>query len=132
MKTQRCAYMLSRPVFFIWISIKIDGDSKFRLSFPIPIYILFMYADIIGDIACIWRIFSGKKAKNSHKRHNLESPKENFMERLKNPTPETLSSVAKIIRRLLFSICFQCGASDLLDIDVVSDDERVRIKCLLR
>ena len=61
-KTQRYAYMSSRPAFFLWTSIKVDEDRKIRFSFPIPIYTLFILADIVDDFACLWRIFGGKKA----------------------------------------------------------------------
>lgn len=131
-KTQRYAYMSSRPAFFLWTSIKVDEDRKIRFSFPIPIYTLFILADIVDDFACLWRIFGGKKAKSTDGQHNTEIEKENFIESLKKPTPEILSAAVKVVRQMLYSICFQCGTCDLVDIDITSEKERVSIKLLLR
>lgn len=124
--------MLSRPTFFLWFSIKVDGDHKFRLSFPVPIYTLFLLADLVEDFACIWRLFGGKKAKAARWQHNSAVTKENFVEKLKNPSPEVLSSAAGVAKQLLVSLCFRSGACDLLDVDFASDNEHIQVKCLLR
>lgn len=128
-KKQRFAYMLSRPVFFLWISIRIEGDSKFRLALPIPLFILFLLSDIAEDTAYIWRLFNGKCSIALPPDHEFKGL---MTDCLKSPKPEMLLIAAKLVRNFLREIMFHWGAFDLLDVDVQSKKEHVLVRCSFR
>lgn len=121
--------MWSRPALFLWISIRISGNKKFRLTLPIALYPLLMLADIIEDVSYFSRFF-GRKDREKAAGMIREMANHGFnWEALKNPTPDMLHSAAKMLHLMLVEIMFQCGAMDLVDVDVQNNDinEHVRV-----
>lgn len=49
---------MNRPALFLWVSIKIDKKMPFRVSWPVPLSILWMCADMLVDLTAVASLFA--------------------------------------------------------------------------
>jgi len=129
--------MLSRPVFFFCVSVRIEGKHKFHLTLPIPLAMLSIFADIAEDAGYLWHLFGGKRKivlppENDETHRQKYNPKDFAARWLSSPDSETLIGISRLLRNLLRQVVFHFGALDLVDVDVQSEEERIRVRCFFR
>lgn len=110
--------MWNRPVLFLWISVDVRKNRRFRVSFPVAIYSLFGLIDAAEDLLELAGILT-------------------INGRIGHKEPGRSLALAKgwlyTSREVLRELVFFTGPVDLVDIDVdEKDGRRVKIKCLLR
>lgn len=98
----------------LWVSVRIQnppGKHGFAFGIPVPLLLLFQWADIAEDVLAAARWFPGARRK------------------LKEiPADAVIAAVKQTARELAHS-----GPTDFIDVDVEnSNGQRVRVKCLLR
>lgn len=113
---QKYASMWNRPVFLLIISVRIKGSRNFRLFLPIPLYLIYMFSDIVDDYSGLLPHFLRKSIRIQGK----------------EVSPEVIrcavSSAAELIRELAFST----GPFDFADIDINDEKEHVKIRIFTR
>lgn len=111
---QRSGSMSNRPAVLLWVSVKIrNGPGKRGFSFgvPLPLFLLFQWADMAEDALTLARLFPGMRR---------------FLDRF--PVLDVLPP----FRRFAAELC-RNGPEELADIDVEeSGVRRVRVRCFLR
>ena len=119
----------NRPALFLWLSIHISGKNHFHLVLPIPIYSLLIFADIMDDISVLRRLFVSRR--NDHPVPPPEEMESSYKKYLR-PTPEMFQSISDIVSRVLYAIVFQWGVGEIVDVDIQSPDQHVKVNCSLR
>jgi hypothetical protein len=106
--------MWNRPALVLWVSVRIQnppGKRGFSFGIPVPLFLLFQWADMAEDGLAAARWFPGARRK-------LE----------KIPVNAVIAAVKQTLRELARS-----GPADFVDVDVENaDGQRVRVICLLR
>ena len=103
----------------LWVSVRISGRHRFRLSLPIPIFLLLMLGDVMEDYAALLPAFWHGYGKEGHKH---EDP----------ATPVKIKNILIGVSGALHELVLHAGPLDLVDADIESEEGHVAVKCLLR
>lgn len=112
--------MWNRPLLFLWFSINSRGDNHhFKLSFPLPLFVLPMFLDMVDDLMDFANLIS---VGNLYRKNN--SLYSGYMAK------QWLSLVQNMVHELIWN----GEPDDIVDIDVAEGcgKERFQMKLLLR
>lgn len=101
-----------RPSWFLYVSVRIDGEKQFAFSWPVALPALLMLADALDDLLLFPRIYSARRRKDA----DWIASADLGVKMLKGLTAGLMSA----------------GPTDLAEIDLREDKSRIRVKCLLR
>lgn len=101
-----------RPSWFLYVSVRIDGEKQFAFSWPVALPVLLMLADALDDLLLFPRIWSARRRKEIGWITSADFG-------------------LKVLRGLTAGL-MSAGPTDLADIDLREDKSRISVKCLLR
>ena len=109
--------MSNRTVLLLWISIRIKGKNRFRFFLALPLFVALALVDMLDDIGALAALFCPhigmKTAGNGEK-----------------TASSMIHTVTGTLYDILWELTFVTGPLDLVDVDVQSAQEIVKVKIL--
>ena len=65
--------MPSRPAVFVLVSVKVNKEKHFRLTLPVPVFLVYSLTEMILDITDFAALFVPKKARRVNDKHSSVS-----------------------------------------------------------
>lgn len=115
----RCASMSNRPAMLLWISIKVNGKSRFRFFLALPIFVALALADMLDDMGALAAVFFPRiSIKTAGNRERTVS--------------SMIHTVTGTLFDFLWEFIFVTGPLDLVDVDVQNKRGTVKVKVATR